>query len=264
MNYIDTQPQQAPRTKLWQGAERDTYDPGSGQCFQIMLTPARIGLCRLGVIVVRSYFMTRCDHAPDRFEAMRGEMRRSIESYPQIEPVKHLQQGFPTLRKKTASWVCRSISRPLSSGKSNSSTSKPRVLLSYAKSYTKKFFSSRTNTSPDIFDMTTPSRNVVFDLLNPQPFAAFGKHDKFCIEQEIRGCACAASHSGLPGKALSGLPGYRYNGYSGKPVQHPGAMRHQLAHGRQFGMIARITYGNHHIAAVKKTRSITCRIDSLA
>lgn len=33
MNYIDTQPQQAPRTKLWQGAERDT--PRSG--FRSML-----------------------------------------------------------------------------------------------------------------------------------------------------------------------------------------------------------------------------------
>ena len=34
-----------------------------------------------------------------------------------------------TIGKETASWVCRSILRPLSSGKSNSSTSKPSVTV---------------------------------------------------------------------------------------------------------------------------------------
>lgn len=104
--------------------------------------------------------MTRCDHAPDRFGTMRGEIRRSIESYPQIEPVKHLQQGFQPCGRNRQLGLQIDLTASFER-KIEFFDIETECYCHTPKAIRKKFFSSRTNTSPDIFDMTTPSRNVV-------------------------------------------------------------------------------------------------------
>lgn len=91
------------------------------------------------------------------------------------------------------------------------------------KAIRKKFFSSRTNTSPDIFDMTTPSRNVVStsSIRNPLLRSASMINS---VSNKKSGMRVRPHHiPGCRGKPFQASLGIGITGIQEKPVQHPGA-----------------------------------------